>query len=967
MHLKAKYPNEIFNVDGIGKQLDMLDFTNNFFSEKTKTTSDVSIDANANVDDVSVIAYEHEMAKPFKKLNSYYTLWKEICSLEDRITADKIVEMQLSGDIYINDFHGIGGSLPYCFNYSTYDIMAQGLPMINKIKSIPPKYLYSFKSQVEQFTIIAANSTLGATGLADFLVVMSYYIKNLLKTKSDAGFIFNSEEDCWKYVEETLVSFIYTINQPTRGNQSCFTNLSIYDKYFMEEMDKNYTFPDGSHPDHDILYKLQDLFLTIMEKELERTPVTFPVLTACFSIDDDNNIRDNEFLEFIAKHNEKFGNINIYCGKSSTLSSCCFGANQLTLTKSSDGVKMLTFKDLYESRYNDTKRNFTVFHNGSWVKGKVVRVPSKKMYKVTTVNNKELYITEDHINPTLDGNKLTMDLTKEDYLLTSGLSLDSYPEKDQNMSYEQGYLIGMYLGDGSIYKRKDSESYTTSFSLNEEKCSKSINILKKALADFNINANIVLGKSYNNVCPVNINSKELVLKIREWVSGEHSWDKELSLNCLLQSRAFRKGIIDGYYLTDGGDSNRIYTTSANLCKQMEVVFASLGIQTIINVSDRTDESVIIRDEEYKRNFPLYCLRWYSPSNKRSMENVYKIKNNSMYFKIKSLEQINYTEPYVYCFEMDNDAEPYFTLPNGIITHNCRLRSDTTNEYFNSFGSGTTKIGSLGVCTINLPRLAYKNRGNEEKFLTDLKELVQICSVVNRAKRKIIERRIKNGHHPLYDLGFLNIEKQYLTCGINGFNEAIEILGKDILTPFGQELGLKIIGVINDTNDEESKKYKVPYNCEQIPAESVAIKLAEKDRILKFNKQYELYSNQFIPLTTRADLLDRIELQGKFDSHFTGGAIMHCNCETEVSWEKQKELIRLCAKKGVVYFALNYNLQECMNGHMTVGKNDICSICGKPIENNYSRVVGFLTCVKNWHPTRREVDYPNREFYKEEDF
>jgi anaerobic ribonucleoside-triphosphate reductase len=77
----------------------------------------------------------------------------------------------------------------------------------------------------------------------------------------------------------------------------------------------------------------------------------------------------------------------------------------------------------------------------------------------------------------------------------------------------------------------------------------------------------------------------------------------------------------------------------------------------------------------------------------------------------------------------------------------------------------------------------------------------------------------------------------------------------------------------------------------------------------------------------------------------------------------KNLIKICAKKQVIYFALNYNLQSCEDKHMSVGKNTTCQICGKPITDNYSRVVGFLTNTKNWIKERRKNDYPNRVFYK----
>ena len=115
MHLKAKYVEKIFDIDGIGKQLDFNQFSKDFFSPLTTTTSDVSVDANANVDDASIIAYYHELPKPILRLNSYYILWKELKRLYDRVTADNIIEMQLSGAIYINDFHGIGGRIALLF------------------------------------------------------------------------------------------------------------------------------------------------------------------------------------------------------------------------------------------------------------------------------------------------------------------------------------------------------------------------------------------------------------------------------------------------------------------------------------------------------------------------------------------------------------------------------------------------------------------------------------------------------------------------------------------------------------------------------------------------------------------------------------------------------------------------------------------------------------------------------------
>ena len=101
----------------------------------------------------------------------------------------------------------------------------------------------------------------------------------------------------------------------------------------------------------------------------------------------------------------------------------------------------------------------------------------------------------------------------------------------------------------------------------------------------------------------------------------------------------------------------------------------------------------------------------------------------------------------------------------------------------------------------------------------------------------------------------------------------------------------------------------------------------------------------------------------FDGEFSGGSIMHCGCDMRVEdYHKLMNMIRATIKAGCVYHAINYNLQKCEDGHITVGKNTTCSVCGKPITDNYVRVVGFIVNTKNFHKVRREIDYPNRQLY-----
>ena len=624
--LEKKYGADLIEENGIGSQLDISKSSKKFF--KAFTTADVSVDANANVTDKSVISHKIETAKPFHLINSYYRLWKEIKKIETKEKADWIVESQIKGRMYINDFVGFSSAMAYCFNYSTYDTATMGIPSVfdGRGGSEPPKNLMSFLGQIELFSLIAGNSTLGATGLADLLIVIAIYMDKMLQNKEDAHAPMVDDKACWQYMESMLTGFIYRLNQPYRGSQSLFSNVSVYDSNFIDGMLEGDAYSiiidDVKYSaKKEIVQKVQEIYLDIMNREMARKPITFPVTTACFSIDENNEIQDDAFLKFISEKNLKFGFINIYAGKSSTLSSCC-----------------------------------------------------------------------------------------------------------------------------------------------------------------------------------------------------------------------------------------------------------------------------------------------------------------------------------------------------------RLRSERDNgEYFNSFGSGSTKIGSLGVATGNLPQLATICKGAEnpsDEFLHRIKDLVLDCQLVNQAKRNIIKRTIKAGSQPLYSLGYMELKRQYSTFGVIGLYEALEILGYDIMTKEGQDYVLEILNVINTTNKELQDKYKAPQNCEQIPGENVSVKLAKKDRALGYNDKYTLYSNQFIPLIKRVNMFDRIAIQALFDKYFSGGAICHLNVNQEINdVDTMQNLIYSSVKEGVVYFAVNFVLQECENKHMFVGNVDTCPHCGGKIIGTFTRVVGFLTKVDNWIPERREVDFPNRQFYQ----
>ena len=322
----------------------------------------------------------------------------------------------------------------------------------------------------------------------------------------------------------------------------------------------------------------------------------------------------------------------------------------------------------------------------------------------------------------------------------------------------------------------------------------------------------------------------------------------------------------------------------------------------------------------------------------------------------------------------------FNGESSVLSSCCRLRSnmnDLEKETFGSIGgSGSAKIGSIGVVSINLPRVAFKyKKGEIESVEKEIEKLTELSIKINYARRMLIKDKIERNMLPLYADGFMILNRQFSTTGVLGGFEFSEILGKDITTEEGLEYQINMLKVIRDTQDrlhETCEKYKaVPFNVEQVPAETAAPKLAKKDKILNYNNVgYDLYANQWLPLQKTVNLLDRIRIAGALDNsgHLNGGSILHINADQKLTdYKLMEEMIYNVAKSGVSYWAINFDMvycKSCKRFDIDEHGKHKCKFCGSTDIERYIRVVGFLTPVKSWSQTKQEADYEKRQFYKE---
>lgn len=985
--LKNKY--NIEDEDKIEKILEIHGLTKNRFDfiksiENTivNQLNDISIDANSNKNEKTVEGIIQEAINPAKKAIGYDFLYRQMKELYGKPEAKR-----LTGELY--DFSlGLSDSTnilkPYCWSLDASKLVTIGREF-GQLHSKPCKRISSYISALSESIHQLSSHLAGAIAVGSFFFDIAHL--SLYSEKIDLREL-KTNTTYRKRLENEFQQFVHSVNHLSRsGVESPFTNISIFDSiklrtllkdmkwYFINE-DLPIVHPTFENDDEreefytkyiiDYIIEIQNIYLDFFDKgdpAKGGMPYRFPVQTLNISKKkwgDKEIIEDTEFLKSVCKR--EIFRYNIFTSEGTKVASCCFDENQEILVRFSTLKPMLIkIKDLYKISRKEGN-NPKIFHNGSWQIFKRVKIKYPEKYiKITTSNNKVIIVTKDHINPTMRGDVIADNLTTDDYLLFSSIPIDSVKEQDKHLTYEQGYLIGAYLGDGS----GAHTTYSTSLSLNKNCYDEIKTNVDIALSQLNINNEMICGNIKNNVYPAVIHSIECNRFIQKWVTGNKANTKRLNLECLTQSIEFRKGIIDGFYATDGGNSNRIYSISEKLIKEIEAVFASLGIQTVIDVSDRTDEKVIIREKEYNRNFPLYCIRWYSNKNKRSMKDVYKIFNNSIYFKIKNIEFVEGSE-YAYCVEMRNKEEPYFTLPTGIITHNCRLINNVElmnmASQVNSFGGGgSISMGSHRVVTINFNRIALES-STLDQYYNILGNRLEDATKVLKAHKELIKNLTKKGLQMFISNGWINMNRMFSTVGLLGIYEAAIMLS----SKFGKNDYYKDILIFVDNKIKDlATKYGLVMNSEQIPAESYAIRLCETDKLLYGEElvPYKLYANQFVPLWEDATVWEKMDVDGRLNKLITGGGIVHISINEKVTPKQAEKLIKYAVNSGCEHFALNSVWSQCENNHASFGKNEICPECGGKVVDYMTRIVGFMTPVSSWTKVRREWEFPNRKFTK----
>ena len=288
---------------------------------------------------------------------------------------------------------------------------------------------------------------------------------------------------------------------------------------------------------------------------------------------------------------------------------------------------------------------------------------------------------------------------------------------------------------------------------------------------------------------------------------------------------------------------------------------------------------------------------------------------------------------------------------------CRLRNEITDNGFSyTLGAGGVSTGSKSVLTINLNRAVQYAVRNNIPYQKYIEDVVDMMHKVQLAYNENLKELQSKGMLPLFDAGYINIGRQYLTIGVNGMVEAAEFLGIEIKdSPEYAGFVEEILSTIEKLNKQYRTK-DVMFNCEMIPAENVGVKHAKWDREDGYVVPRDCYNSYFYVVEdTSLNVLDRFRLHGrKYIDHLTGGSALHCNLEEHLSQPQYRQLLRVAAQEGCNYFTFNIPNTVCNDcGHIDKRYLKECPHCHSKNVDYLTRVIGYMKRVSNFSEARQK--------------
>ena len=322
-------------------------------------------------------------------------------------------------------------------------------------------------------------------------------------------------------------------------------------------------------------------------------------------------------------------------------------------------------------------------------------------------------------------------------------------------------------------------------------------------------------------------------------------------------------------------------------------------------------------------------------------------------------------------EMYSEGHSFFTYMSDnadSLSSCCRLRNEIQDNGFSyTLGAGGVSTGSKSVLTINLNRCIQYAVNHKMDYREYLSDIIDLCHKVQLAYNENLKELQKCGMLPLFDAGYINMSRQYLTIGVNGLVEAAEFMGLTINdNPDYKHFVQEVLGLVEKFNKQYRTKDTL-FNCEMIPAENVGVKHSKWDREDGYLVPRDCYNSYFyIVEDDSLSIIDKFKLHGApYIEHLTGGSALHMNLEEHLSKAQYRQLLCVAAKEGCNYFTFNIPNTICNDcGHIDKRYLHECPVCHSKNVDYMTRIIGYLKRVSNFSAARQAEAH--RRYYAGEE-
>ena len=349
------------------------------------------------------------------------------------------------------------------------------------------------------------------------------------------------------------------------------------------------------------------------------------------------------------------------------------------------------------------------------------------------------------------------------------------------------------------------------------------------------------------------------------------------------------------------------------------------------------------------------MRWFNQERTRAVL-TFPVETMALLSKDGDAMDKDYAD---FTAEMYAEGHSFFTYMSDnadSLASCCRLRNEIQDNGFSyTLGAGGVSTGSKSVLTVNLNRCVQQATREGRHYVEYLDGIVDLMHKVQMAYNENLKDMQAKGLLPLFDSGYINLRRQYLTIGVNGMVEAAESLGITISDNEEYERFVNdILSLIEDYNRRYRSK-ELLFNCEMIPAENVGVKHARWDREDGYFVPRACYNSYFyIVEDTHTDLIEKFRLHGRrYISHLTGGSALHMNLDEHLTQPQYRQLLRVAAQEGCNYFTFNIPNTLCRDcGHITKQHLQECPNCHSHNLDYLTRIIGYLKRVSNFSLDRQ---------------